>query len=79
MMPTTSPRTPPFSQQPAPSSLSLNSLCPARGSTVFPLPWGRALHQGLTLVHISAQPEHFLRIFVTETSGLISQKMLKSI
>ena len=38
-----------------------------------------ASRQGLTLVHISAQPEHFLRIFVTETRGLISQKVLKSI
>ena len=38
-----------------------------------------AKRQGLTLVHISAQPEHFLRIFDTETSGLISQKVLKSI
>ena len=33
--------------------------------------------QGLTLVHFSAQPEHFLRSFVTETSGLISKKVLK--
>ena len=33
--------------------------------------------QGLTLIKFSAQPEHFLRSFVTETSQLIPQKVLK--
>ena len=40
---------------------------------------GVASDQGLTLVHFSAQPEHALRSFVTETSGLISKKVLKLI
>ena len=40
---------------------------------------GLAAAQGLTLIHLSAQPEHFLRSFVTVISGIIPEKGLKLI
>jgi len=56
-----------------PSVLALVEVLAPATSTSF---------QGLTLVRFSAQPEHFLRSFVTARAtinGLIAKEMLKSI